>query len=356
LEIPGGPLKLFRTYFVLFFIAAIVVVFDQWTKWLVLVNIPINKFWLPDSLLWLFPYARIVHWYNKGAAFGMFQGGWVANLIFSILVINISELILYYFPLAPKNDRVLRFTLGLFMGGAMGNLIDRIRLGHVLDFVSVGRFPVFNVADASISVGAVIFFYLTLDAEKDDLWGLLKNIHIWKILKNLIPGIMTWFRTTILVITKKYQENRILIASFLKSYAVLLFFSGLLVVLDQWLKSVNPVVPQDLSLNENILLRVLLLHTLELVLFTFPQIDRRSYFVKISLGLIFAGGLSTLIDIFTLKDIRLIFASSSFDIADLCFVVGTLMLFVGAASLLRNSRNRKDMENRLDVPGETARE
>jgi signal peptidase II len=132
-------------------IASIIVVFDQLTKELVRRNLVFQESWVPWE--WLAPYARIVHWRNTGAAFGMFQDG---NLVFTILAFVVSGLILYYFPRLPREELVLRLALALQLGGAVGNLIDRLTLGYVVDFVSVGTFPVFNVADASISTGAVV--------------------------------------------------------------------------------------------------------------------------------------------------------------------------------------------------------
>jgi signal peptidase II len=99
------------------------------------------------------PYARIVHWQNRGAAFGLFQDG---NLVFTILAIIVSLAIIYYFPRVSPQDWLLRLALGLQFSGAVGNLIDRLHQGYVTDFVSLWTFPVFNVADASISGGVVV--------------------------------------------------------------------------------------------------------------------------------------------------------------------------------------------------------
>jgi signal peptidase II len=126
---------------------------DQWTKALVRAKIPLGTDWLPDSLSWLLPYARIRHWYNTGAAFGIFQNG---NLVFTILAIIVIILILYYFPRTQRNDWWLRIAMILQFSGAAGNLIDRLLFAHVTDFLSVGRFAIFNVADASISVGVAV--------------------------------------------------------------------------------------------------------------------------------------------------------------------------------------------------------
>ncbi len=134
-------------------ISAVIVLLDQWTKWLVRSNIPAGESWLPESLLWLSPYARIVHWYNRGAAFGMFQQG---NMVFTVLAFIVIAAILYYYPQISKADWPLRLALSMQLGGAIGNLIDRIRIGHVTDFISIGSFPVFNVADSSITVGCAV--------------------------------------------------------------------------------------------------------------------------------------------------------------------------------------------------------
>ena len=142
-----------KDYALLFGVAGVSVAFDQWTKWWVRENIAFGGEWLPDWLTWLSPYARLVHWYNSGAAFGMFQNG---NLVFTILAFIVIGAIIYYFPHAEPDDWALKLAMGLQLGGAMGNLIDRLLMGKVTDFISVGAFPVFNIADASISVGVAI--------------------------------------------------------------------------------------------------------------------------------------------------------------------------------------------------------
>jgi signal peptidase II len=147
--------NLVKRYGSIFAIAAVIVILDQWTKWLVRTNIVSGAAWLPDSLQWLMPYARIVHWYNTGAAFGMFKD---ASLILTILAFVVIGAILFYYPQVEKDDWLLRLALSLQLGGALGNLVDRLTIGHVTDFISVGNFPVFNVADASITIGAVLLF------------------------------------------------------------------------------------------------------------------------------------------------------------------------------------------------------
>lgn len=147
--------KLVEKYWAILVIAAIIVFLDQWTKGLVRASLPFGATWLPESMQWLSPYARIVHWYNTGAAFGMFKD---ASMILTVLAFVVIAAILIYYPQVQSDDWSLRLALSMQLGGALGNLIDRLTIGHVTDFVSVGRFPVFNVADASITIGAVILF------------------------------------------------------------------------------------------------------------------------------------------------------------------------------------------------------
>jgi signal peptidase II len=143
--------KHLKDYFYLFLLEGTVIIVDQITKALVRNNLAVGELWAPWP--WLYPYARLVHWTNTGAAFGMFQhlGG-----LFTILALIVSVAILYYFPQVPTQDWPLRLALGLQLGGAVGNLIDRLIVGSVTDFISVGNFAVFNVADASISLGAAV--------------------------------------------------------------------------------------------------------------------------------------------------------------------------------------------------------
>jgi signal peptidase II len=132
-------------------LAALVVALDQWTKTLVRTRLALEEYWAPWP--WLAHYARIVHWKNTGAAFGMLQG---FGDVFTVLAILVAIAIIYYFPQVPPKDWVLRLAMGLQLGGALGNLIDRLTVGSVTDFISIGTFPVFNVADASISTGVAI--------------------------------------------------------------------------------------------------------------------------------------------------------------------------------------------------------
>lgn len=155
-----------QKYWTIAVIAIVITGLDQWTKWLVRVNIPAGGTWLPESFEWLSPYARIVHWYNTGAAFGIFKEG---GMVFTVLAFIVIGAILYYFPRVERSDWSLRLAMSMQLGGAAGNLIDRLTIGHVTDFISIGKFPVFNVADASITVGCAVLLlgmWLNERAEK----------------------------------------------------------------------------------------------------------------------------------------------------------------------------------------------
>jgi signal peptidase II len=83
----------------------------------------------------------------------MFQQG---NMVFTVLAFIVIAAIIYYYPQISSVDWPLRLAMSMQMGGAIGNLVDRLTIGHVTDFISVGKFPVFNIADSSISVGCVV--------------------------------------------------------------------------------------------------------------------------------------------------------------------------------------------------------
>jgi signal peptidase II len=148
-------------YIFLLTIASIIVLLDQWTKHLVRTLIPFGKSWSPWT--WLEPYVRIVHWQNTGAAFGMFQR---YGMVFTVLAFVVAIAILYYFPRVPRNEWAIRLAMAMMLGGAVGNLIDRLIQGTVTDFVSLGTFAVFNVADACISVGTAILILAVWISER----------------------------------------------------------------------------------------------------------------------------------------------------------------------------------------------
>lgn len=131
---------------------------DQITKYLIRKNLS------PHEVIKILPGLNIVHVSNTGAAFGILRGA--GNLFFIGISVIAIAVILY---LLIKEKRHL-LPYSLILGGAIGNLIDRITIGHVTDFIDlyVGRFhwPAFNVADSSLTVGIIILFIEILRTDK----------------------------------------------------------------------------------------------------------------------------------------------------------------------------------------------
>lgn len=145
----------------LLLVAAGAIIADQGSKLVVEQQLPLNHSWAP-----LTDYAhlfRITHISNTGAAFGLFPSG---SLLFGVVAGIVSLLILFYNYRLPAGHRLLRAALGLQMGGALGNLIDRLRVGHVTDFLDFGPWPVFNLADLWIVSGVVLLGLLMLREER----------------------------------------------------------------------------------------------------------------------------------------------------------------------------------------------
>lgn len=140
-----------RAYTFLVAISGLVLALDQWSKYLVRTQLEVGQVWSPSE--WLAAFARIIHWNNTGAAFGLLP---TAGAIFTVVALGVSVAIVYYFPRVPETQVAVRVALALQLGGAVGNLIDRILIGTVTDFISLASFPVFNVADASITVGVAL--------------------------------------------------------------------------------------------------------------------------------------------------------------------------------------------------------
>jgi signal peptidase II len=135
-------------------IAAIVFALDQATKFLVLRYIPLGESWS------LFPtlarLAKLTFITNTGAAFGMFPQ---LSMVFLVIAIAVVILLVIFYHHLPIESVWVRISLGLLLGGAMGNLMDRILRGHVVDFVDIGFWPIFNIADLSIVSGVCILAY-----------------------------------------------------------------------------------------------------------------------------------------------------------------------------------------------------
>jgi signal peptidase II len=133
-------------------VAALVFVIDRATKAWVSENIPLGT-----ARPVVGDYVRIVHAQNTGAAFGLLPE---RTTLLSVLSVVAVLAIVYYYRQIASNSSLVSATLGMQLGGAFGNLLDRVTQGYVVDFVDVGvgdvRFWAFNVADSSIVVGIIL--------------------------------------------------------------------------------------------------------------------------------------------------------------------------------------------------------
>lgn len=135
-------------------LAAFVVLLDQWTKWLIVKNMEYG-----ERISVLDPWFGILSHRNKGAAWGMLEG---QMWLFSIVTVAVICAILYFYHKEAKGKPVFQVGLMLLLGGAVGNFIDRLFRGEVVDFVDVlipiinYDFPIFNVADAALTIAVVV--------------------------------------------------------------------------------------------------------------------------------------------------------------------------------------------------------
>jgi signal peptidase II len=141
-------------------LSGLVIVLDQWTKWLVESLLPFS------ASVYVAPVFDLVHVRNTGAAFSFLAGasGWQREFFIAIGVIA-SIWIVWMISRAQAGQRAFCLALSLILGGAIGNVIDRVRLGAVVDFLHFHwgpyYFPAFNIADTAISCGAAL---LIIDA------------------------------------------------------------------------------------------------------------------------------------------------------------------------------------------------
>ena len=139
------------------FLSLAILVLDQWTKWLVEVHLPHSASHpvLPGFL-------NLTHVRNTGVAFGLFASHGADGGAWMLVAMGLVALVavFLYFRFAPAQNRLLLASLALIVGGAVGNLIDRLASGAVTDFVDVYvgtyHWPAFNVADSAITVGIAL--------------------------------------------------------------------------------------------------------------------------------------------------------------------------------------------------------
>lgn len=148
-------------------LALIIIVIDQWTKWLAETKLTFH-----DPVPVIEPFLNWTLAYNYGAAFSFLAdaGGW-QKWFFSGLALLMSLFLIIYLLKAPRKATLLSLGLAMVLGGALGNLIDRLLHGHVIDFIhvhyaDVWHYPIFNIADIGISLGVVLIVIDMLFLEK----------------------------------------------------------------------------------------------------------------------------------------------------------------------------------------------
>jgi signal peptidase II len=157
-NMPNSPLKFL-------WISTLIIVLDQLAKYWAVTQLPLHQ------AVNVMPYFDWYLTYNRGAAFSFLAdaGGW-QRWFFTITAIMISSVIFFWIKKLEPNEKMTATSLSLILGGAIGNLIDRIYLGYVVDYVQIwlGNYPwpAFNIADAAISIGAVILILTSFTDSK----------------------------------------------------------------------------------------------------------------------------------------------------------------------------------------------
>lgn len=137
-----------------FFLVALVVIgLDQFVKWVIRESVGLGD---RHPVVWPL---EIVHFTNSGAAFGMLQGA--GPLLVLTSVVGMAAITIYLFNPEFAHP-LMRLGLALMLGGAVGNLIDRVKDGEVVDFIKVPNFPAFNVADSAITIGVLLLAWTML--------------------------------------------------------------------------------------------------------------------------------------------------------------------------------------------------
>jgi signal peptidase II len=147
-EIGSGLVPMWQHYGLLAVVALLVFCADQITKAIVTRTLAHG-----NVVVILGGAAQLEYARNTGAAFSLFRAG---GALFAVIAIVVSAGILVYYRRTSGSPFLVRLALGGILGGALGNLVDRVRLGYVVDFIDFRWWPVFNVADSCIVVGVVL--------------------------------------------------------------------------------------------------------------------------------------------------------------------------------------------------------
>jgi signal peptidase II len=132
----------------------LVILLDQWTKWLIVASMEIG-----ESVKVIDDIFHITSHRNRGAAWGMLEGQfWLFYIITAVVVVAL----VYFMQTEAKGKPLMKTSLAILLGGAIGNFIDRLFRGEVVDFIQTFifgyHFPIFNIADAALTIGVLLLF------------------------------------------------------------------------------------------------------------------------------------------------------------------------------------------------------
>ncbi len=175
---PNTLAQKLKNYRLLLIPAAIVFVLDQITKTWIFNNLDLDSYYPPEAITVIDGFFYIVHIGNEGAAWGMLSGQ--GTLLAAIALIALYGI--YYFRHSLElHRRPMQLAFGLLIGGIIGNLIDRLVHGHVIDFLDfhfpfsipwimpTGRYPSFNIADCGIVIGTLIYLYMSFTVGSESM-------------------------------------------------------------------------------------------------------------------------------------------------------------------------------------------
>jgi signal peptidase II len=146
----------------------LLVILDQLTKFFIAKNL--SQY---DGITIIPGFFKLVHVRNNGAIFGLLSDSgksWVF-IVLTVASLLALSLVIYYFHIVPAKDKVFKLALALILAGALGNLIDRILRGYVVDFlhfyIQRWQWPSFNIADSCITIGALLLLYIFFIRKKE---------------------------------------------------------------------------------------------------------------------------------------------------------------------------------------------
>jgi signal peptidase II len=172
---PTHPAQKFLRYRLLLISAAVVFILDQISKTWIFRNLDLGSYYPPEAITVIEGFFYIVHIGNEGAAWGMLSGYGGLLSAFALVALVVIYKLRHTLEL---QKRPMQWAFGLLIGGILGNLVDRLIHGHVIDFLDfhfpfsipwimpTGRYPSFNIADCGIVIGVFLYLFLSFRAER----------------------------------------------------------------------------------------------------------------------------------------------------------------------------------------------